>query len=141
MRKPLRAWTFFGIIATICSAIIGLRLYTNAYTPPVSNSIPSSLSFPHVLQSNGRTDLVQWDGYSLFVMHQRIFLCSGEFHTWRLPNVHLWRDILQKIKALGMNAISVYVHWCVFHSPLILLAEYEDDANSRRQKGPHEPSA
>ncbi|KAG8690157.1 hypothetical protein FRC09_012109, partial [Ceratobasidium sp. 395] len=32
-------------------------------------------------RSNGRTELVQWDGKSLVVKGQRIFLWSGEFHT------------------------------------------------------------
>ncbi|CUA67195.1 beta-galactosidase, putative [Rhizoctonia solani] len=63
------------------------------------------------LSSNGRTDLVQWDGKSLVVKGQRIFLWSGEFHTFRLPAPELWGDILEKTKAAGFNAISVYVHW------------------------------
>ncbi|KAF8734557.1 Beta-galactosidase, domain 3, partial [Rhizoctonia solani] len=63
------------------------------------------------LSSNGRTDLVQWDGKSLFIKGQRIFLWSGEFHTFRLPAPELWGDILEKTKAAGFNAISVYVHW------------------------------
>ncbi|EJU05035.1 glycoside hydrolase family 35 protein [Dacryopinax primogenitus] len=63
------------------------------------------------LTSNNLTDLVQWDPYSLYVMGQRIFLWSGEFHTWRLPVPDLWPDILQKAKAAGMNTISIYVHW------------------------------
>lgn len=54
---------------------------------------------------------VTWDGYTLLINDQRIFLWSGEFHPWRLPVVHKWRDILEKVKAAGMNAISVYVHW------------------------------
>ena len=49
----------------------------------------------------------------------RIYVCkfsvrnvrsSGEFHTFRLPVPDLWLDILQKIKAAGFNAISVYTH-------------------------------
>jgi hypothetical protein len=75
---------------------------------------------------NGRTKEVQWDSYSLIVKGQRIFLqyvkhsqpdshiqlfySSGEFHTFRLPVPSLWPDILQKIKAAGLNAISVYTH-------------------------------
>ncbi|KIO23116.1 glycoside hydrolase family 35 protein [Tulasnella calospora MUT 4182] len=54
---------------------------------------------------------VTWDGYSLSINDQRIFLWSGEFHPWRLPVVHKWRDVLVKVKAAGMNAISVYIHW------------------------------
>ena len=36
---------------------------------------------------------------------------SGEFHTFRLPVPGLWLDILQKFKAAGLNAVSVYTHW------------------------------
>lgn len=35
---------------------------------------------------------------------------SGEFHTFRLPVPSLWPDILQKAKAAGLNALSVYTH-------------------------------
>ncbi|KAJ7596268.1 glycoside hydrolase family 35 protein [Mycena floridula] len=56
------------------------------------------------------TDDVRFDNYSLIVKNQRIFLHSGEFHTFRLPVPSLWPDILQKVKAMGFNAISVYLH-------------------------------
>ncbi|KAG9090402.1 hypothetical protein FS749_000548 [Ceratobasidium sp. UAMH 11750] len=36
---------------------------------------------------------------------------SGEFHPWRLPSIPLWRDILEKMKAGGFNAVSIYLHW------------------------------
>ncbi|EJD38336.1 glycoside hydrolase family 35 protein [Auricularia subglabra TFB-10046 SS5] len=65
--------------------------------------------------SNGLTDLVQWDGYSLFVRGQRIFLWSGEFHTFRLPVPSLWLDILEKMKAAGLNAVSIYIDWALVH--------------------------
>ncbi|KIM43038.1 glycoside hydrolase family 35 protein [Hebeloma cylindrosporum] len=60
--------------------------------------------------SRARTDQVQFDNYSLILRGQRIFLHSGEFHTFRLPVPSLWPDILEKIKAAGMNAVSVYTH-------------------------------
>ena len=79
--------------------------------------------------TDGFTDVVQWDNYSLIVKGQRIFLqyvrvlsfdflcsnsamhhSSGEFHTFRLPVPSLWLDILQKAKAAGLNAVSVYTH-------------------------------
>jgi beta-galactosidase GanA len=37
-------------------------------------------------------------------------ISSGEFHTFRLPVPSLWPDILQKVKAAGLNAVSVYTH-------------------------------
>ncbi|KAI0263999.1 glycoside hydrolase family 35 protein [Gloeopeniophorella convolvens] len=64
-----------------------------------------------VFTSNGRTDQVQWDNYSLVLQGQRVLIYSGEFHTFRLPVPSLWLDILQKVKAAGFNAVSVYVHW------------------------------
>ncbi len=72
------------------------------------------------------TNQVTFDNYSLILRGQRIFLqcvylpcispslidviSSGEFHTFRLPVVDLWPDILQKFKAAGMNAVSLYTH-------------------------------
>ncbi|KAF8958808.1 glycoside hydrolase superfamily [Flammula alnicola] len=56
------------------------------------------------------TNEVQYDSYSLILRGQRVFIYSGEFHTFRLPVPSLWPDILQKIKAAGFNAISVYTH-------------------------------
>lgn len=44
-----------------------------------------------------------------------IIRSSGEFHTFRLPVPALWLDILQKIKAAGLNGVSVYTH-CKFLS-------------------------
>ncbi|KAH9053098.1 glycoside hydrolase family 35 protein [Lactarius vividus] len=61
--------------------------------------------------SNGRTNVVQWDKYTLALHGQRVLIYSGEFHTFRLPVPSLWLDILQKFKAAGLNAVSVYTHW------------------------------
>jgi hypothetical protein len=89
-------------------------------------NVEPSVPPPEKFSDNGRTKEVQWDSYSLIVKGQRIFLqyvkhmlsdsgikvcfSSGEFHTFRLPVPSLWPDILQKIKAAGLNAISVYTH-------------------------------
>ncbi|KAI9452442.1 glycoside hydrolase family 35 protein [Russula earlei] len=61
--------------------------------------------------SNGRTDQVQWDKYTLVLHGQRVLIYSGELHTFRLPVPSLWLDILQKVKAAGLNAVSLYTHW------------------------------
>ncbi|KAF8881918.1 glycoside hydrolase family 35 protein [Infundibulicybe gibba] len=61
-------------------------------------------------QQLARTDQVRFDNYSLLLNGQRIFLYSGEFHTFRLPVPSLWPDILEKVKASGLNAVSVYLH-------------------------------
>jgi beta-galactosidase GanA len=59
---------------------------------------------------------VTYDKYSLKVDGKRIYVWSGEFHYWRLPSPDLWRDVLQKMKAAGFNAVSIYFDWG-YHSP------------------------
>src|SRR3954447_27015031 len=59
---------------------------------------------------------VTFDKYSLMIDGQRTYVWSGEFHYWRLPSQDLWRDVLQKMKAEGYNAVSIYFDWA-YHSP------------------------
>jgi beta-galactosidase GanA len=59
---------------------------------------------------------VSYDQYSLMVDGRRVFLQAGEFEYWRLPSPGLWLDILEKMKAAGFNAVSVYFNWA-YHSP------------------------
>jgi len=59
---------------------------------------------------------VTFDKYSLLVDGQRMVLWSGEFHPFRLPSPSLWLDVLQKMRAHGYNAVSIYVSWN-YHSP------------------------
>ncbi|KAI0738816.1 glycoside hydrolase superfamily [Daedaleopsis nitida] len=61
-------------------------------------------------QTNGFTDIVQWDNYTVFLHNHRIFLHAGEFHTFRLPVPELWLDIFQKMVAAGLNGVSIYTH-------------------------------
>ncbi|KAI0019138.1 family 35 glycosyl hydrolase [Xylariomycetidae sp. FL0641] len=60
---------------------------------------------------NGLTTAVEWDEYSLTVNGSRTFIYSGEFHYPRLPVPALWRDVLEKFKANGMNTVSIYFFW------------------------------
>jgi len=59
---------------------------------------------------------VTYDKYSLMVDGHRILLQAAEFHYFRLPSPDLWRDILEKDKAAGFNAVSLYFDWS-YHSP------------------------
>ncbi|CUA69706.1 hypothetical protein RSOLAG22IIIB_08633 [Rhizoctonia solani] len=54
---------------------------------------------------------VTFDQYSLLLNGKRVMILSGEFHPWRLPSTLLWRDVLEKLKAEGFNAVSIYLHW------------------------------
>ncbi|WP_084557570.1 glycoside hydrolase family 35 protein [Hamadaea tsunoensis] len=71
---------------------------------------------PVPLRPVAATHTVTFDRYSLSVDGTRTFVWSGEFHPFRLPSPDLWRDVLQKMKASGYNAVSVYFDWA-YHSP------------------------
>jgi beta-galactosidase len=40
-------------------------------------------------------------------------LFGGEFHPFRLPVPSLWRDVLEKMKAAGLNTVSIVVPWAL----------------------------
>src|SRR5439155_8773275 len=63
-----------------------------------------------------RPHTVTLDHYSLKLDGHRVYIWSGEFHYWRLPSPSLWRDVLEKMKAAGYNAASIYFDWG-YHSP------------------------
>jgi beta-galactosidase GanA len=58
-------------------------------------------------------NIVGWDESSLFVHGERVMIFSGEVHPFRLPVPSLYIDVFQKIRALGMNAVSFYVDWAL----------------------------
>ncbi|WP_199509591.1 beta-galactosidase [Nucisporomicrobium flavum] len=59
---------------------------------------------------------VTYDKYSIMVDGERVLLRGAEFHYFRLPSPDLWRDVLEKYKAAGFNAVSLYFNWA-YHSP------------------------
>ncbi|KAK2045629.1 family 35 glycosyl hydrolase [Colletotrichum somersetense] len=65
--------------------------------------------------SNGLTDAVTWDKYSVMINGTRTYILSAEFHYQRTPVPELWLDILQKFKANGFNTVSIYFFWS-YHS-------------------------
>ncbi|KAF7595028.1 hypothetical protein BBP40_007629 [Aspergillus hancockii] len=81
------------------------------------------------VHDNGLTDLVEWDHYSFYVHGQRLFVFSGEFHYWRFPVPELWRDLLEKIKAAGFSAFSIYNHWG-YHNPRPGVLDFENGAHN-----------
>ncbi|TDL26310.1 hypothetical protein BD410DRAFT_578022 [Rickenella mellea] len=78
--------------------------------PAVSQGVPAGS--PGFFQGNS-TAAVTFDANSLFIDGQRVMIFSGEFHPWRLPVPQLWSDVLQKMKAAGFNAASVYFNWAL----------------------------
>ncbi|TFK34230.1 glycoside hydrolase family 35 protein [Crucibulum laeve] len=85
-------------------------IFARSSGPSSVSAIPTRPEESSQFERRTRTDEVTFDNYSLILRGQRVFLHSGEFHTFRLPVPSLWPDILQKVKATGMNAVSVYTH-------------------------------
>ncbi|GGQ62805.1 beta-galactosidase [Streptomyces pilosus] len=71
---------------------------------------------PPVPRADGRRHRVGFDRYSLLVDGRRLVLWSAGLPFHRLPGPSLWRDVLQKLRAHGHNAVSVPVPWN-HHSP------------------------
>ncbi|KAF5012277.1 hypothetical protein FDECE_1658 [Fusarium decemcellulare] len=90
---------------------------------------PSLCDDTHPIQDNGLTDIVQWDNHSYFINGERLFVFSGEFHYWRLPVPELWRDLLEKMKACGFNAFSIYNSWG-YHEPSPGVLDFEHGAHN-----------
>src|SRR5205807_8642218 len=75
-----------------------------------TRSVPASTAAPHARHT------VTFDRYSLKIDGKRRYVWAGEFHYWRLPSPDLWRDVLEKMKAAGYNAATIYFDWG-YHSP------------------------
>ena len=84
------------------------------------------------------THRVSFDRYSLMVDGRRLVLWSGEFHYWRLPSPDLWRDVLEKMKAAGFNAASIYFDWG-YHSPAPGVYDFSGVRDARTAGGVWRP--
>jgi len=61
--------------------------------------------------NDGKPHKVTTDSKSMMVDGKRLNVFSGEFHYWRLPSPGDWRDVFQKMRASGFNAVSLYFFW------------------------------
>ena len=77
-------------------------------TAPVTPAKPAP---PGGVLHNGPSQQVSYDASSLLIGGKRVFITAGEFDPWRTPSPSLWLDDLQKMKADGYNAVTVYFDW------------------------------
>jgi len=99
-------------LAAAASLVLALAGVTAATAAPSASESAGTTS----AQAAPATHSITFDQYSLMIDGKRTFIWSGEFHYWRLPSPSLWRDVLQKVKAEGYNAVSIYFDWA-YHSP------------------------
>ena len=96
---------FDKVRAFLGSAFLGAALLIGA--PASAHAAPLHTAPLHT---------VAFDQYSMLIDGRRTFVWSGEMHPFRLPSPALWRDVLQKMKAVGFNTVSFYFDWG-YHSP------------------------
>jgi hypothetical protein len=106
---------FGGLAGT---AVLGLALGGSSGAAPRSGGFPTVPTGepPAPPAADAARHEVRLDGRSLLVDGRRLALWPGETHYFRLPSPSLWRDVLEKMRAYGYNAVSVPVPWNV-HSP------------------------
>ncbi|MCI7552290.1 MAG: beta-galactosidase [Actinomycetaceae bacterium] len=99
-------------------SIVITRPQTEAVT--VAQWESTETEFPkgsHVFPGNdGVPHQMSWDEHSFMIDGERLAIWAGEFHPWRIPSPQAWRDILQKIKSAGFNAVSFYFFWGMHQS-------------------------
>jgi beta-galactosidase GanA len=99
------------ILAAATAAILATVL---APSPSPAHAAPARTTRAAAAATRGQT--VAFDQYSMIIGGKRTFIWSGEMHPFRLPSPELWRDVLQKMKSSGFNAVSFYFDWG-YHSP------------------------
>jgi beta-galactosidase len=104
-------------IRRLASMAAGLVLALSVATAPASPAAAApAVPAEQAGIGLGQPHAVTFDHYSLMIDGRRLYIWSGEFHYWRLPSPDAWRDVLQKMKASGYNAVSIYFDWG-YHSP------------------------
>lgn len=81
-----------------------------------SNAITPKSVAPPSQVLRGKPEKVSYDSHSMIIGGKRVFITAGEFDPWRTPSPSLWLDRLEKMKADGYDAVTVYFDW-EYHSP------------------------
>ncbi|KAK7205085.1 hypothetical protein BZA70DRAFT_295563 [Myxozyma melibiosi] len=58
---------------------------------------------------------LQWDNNVLWINKKPTFIISGEFHYWRMPSQSMYLDVFQKMRAMGLNTVSLSFNWGYHH--------------------------
>ena len=87
--------------------------------------------FAAATKPKGQPKKISWDEHSMLVDGKRIVVWSGEIHPFRLPNPSLWRDVIQKMKALGFNGVAFYFDWG-YHSSAPGVYDFSNVRNVER---------
>ncbi len=116
-RHHRRAALFaIGLSATLSGGMLLPATTTATAIAAGPVAVNTSADDTRVAPGVGGRHNVSYDNYSFKLDGRRLMVQAAEFHYFRLPSPDLWRDILQKQKAAGFNAVSLYFDWA-YHSP------------------------
>lgn len=105
--KSARPFNLISNMTSGCLLLLMFASMTHAAAHPAAVSRRPGSSTHHT---------ITFDHYSLMIDGRRTYIWSGSFQYWRLPSPSLWKDVLQKMKSAGFNAVTMYFYWG-YHSP------------------------
>ncbi|WP_157560940.1 beta-galactosidase [Humibacter albus] len=113
-RAMLTALTAVATVAALTIApasAVAVSAGTAASVSQAAKAAADSQVAVHFPGNDGASHKVTYDSKSIKVDGQRLTVFSGEFHYWREPSTSDWRDVFQKMRAAGFNAVSLYFFW------------------------------
>lgn len=108
-----RAATLAAVVGMALAGALPISVAQAASAAPPAKYATADITFPG---NDGKPHKVTFDKNSFMVDGQRLNLWSGEIHYWRAPDVNSWRDLFQKMRANGYNAVSLYFFWGLHQS-------------------------
>ncbi len=109
-----RAATLAAVVGmALAGGALPISVAQAASAAPPAKYATADIIFPG---NDGKPHKVTFDKNSFMVDGQRLNVWSGEIHYWRAPDVNSWRDLFQKMRANGYNAVSLYFFWGLHQS-------------------------
>jgi hypothetical protein len=82
--------------------------------PPTAASLRNNEPTAYDAERHGGA--VDWTPRAIIIDGLPRFIVSAEFHYFRVPDRARWRPLLMNLRAVGFNAVRLYIHWG-YHSP------------------------
>ena len=109
-----RAATLAAVVGmALAGGALPISVAQAASAAPPAKYATADITFPG---NDGKPHKVTFDKNSFMADGQRLNVWSGEIHYWRAPDVNSWRDLFQKMRANGYNAVSLYFFWGLHQS-------------------------
>lgn len=109
-----RAATLAAVVSmALAGGALPISVAQATSAAPPAKYATADITFPG---NDGKPHKVTFDKNSFMVDGQRLNVWSGEIHYWRAPDVNSWRDLFQKMRANGYNAVSLYFFWGLHQS-------------------------